>query len=622
MIPLQKIYNRCNKEYIHLYSLLFIYIPRIPAILRNIWCLYNDTWEKQSNAPVGAFSQVDMGYRAWYDKIAQDYSTRGRFGYAWDDGLGMGMGPRCYNSWMTYLLLQKMGVVRYCVAGYILMVFAATVTAWLLCGVIWGGVVGAICAISPLLISYFTHAGKPEMLWWPFSFVALALLLTGNYFAAGLLWSLLAYCNLSCSLMLVMYCGLFAVVRSIHDAQILPFLFALLPGGLKVAVRLFFMYRSGFMVAITQEQAGIWHRPFLPSLGELFELLPFTGAMICAWVVAGEPTLFLLWLNAIIMCWSNWRILYHNDPESITLCLMSISLAACLYAGTLFGLLFVFWLLFPYLTILPLSRDALPFESFRLSEMHLARNFPCFSPVSQRYLPQALDNFFSTIPDGARILAEFDGDPRSGSPLRSFWTWLDYFLPLRNVDLSNEIYTRFVNKELCKDQFEHFHHNGMTSLQMLSLATQLGASHVIAYSPEMKNALEHAGFRLIAKTHSSEFSDEKFFLPIPQQFFFLLATPGSPSLIDGITTYKRAGSALYWKGKAEQRYRIRYNYSPSFVARQGGKLLSINSYQPFTGVNTQFMEITSQSDDEILLWYRPFPSWVPDCICHFFSKRH
>lgn len=619
----QKIKNRYRKEYAHVYAFLFVYLPRIPYVFQQIWHIGSGAWEKQHGCRLGGFGPIDAGFRSWYAKIARDYKVRGRFGYAWDDGLGMALGPRCYNSWVTYWLLRKLGPARYCAAGHLLMILTVAGVTWLFSGPGWGLVAGSICAVSPLIITYFTHVGKTEILWWPVALAALALLFDGSYAAAGLLWSLLAFCSLSCALTVVLYCGIFVLFRSIGDGQFIPLALGLLPGCLKVLFRLFFMYRSGFMAAIAQEQTGLWRRPYLPGMGELYDMLPFTASMVCAWWVSGDSVMLLALFNVLALSWANWRILYHNDQQSIVLCLFCVSLPACLYAGTVLGLLFVCWQIFPPLATLPLplNRSSLSVESFPEHEGTLARQFPCFSPVGRDYLPEGLKAFFAVIPDGSRILTEFIGDPRSGNPLRALWNWLDYTLPERRIDLVNEEYTRFTNRDLSQKVLAAFHPAGMDNSQMLATVRALGVSHVIAHSSEMVAALKQAGFCLITQLKTDEVKEEAAFLGAPPCLFFLLQAPGDPALIEGVSEFRCFGSALYWNGKAGQTYRIRYRFDSSFTARQNDKNVPLGSYRPFTDIDTRFMELTAPEGGEIMLWFRPFPLWMPDWVCCGFSKN-
>ena len=607
------------------FSALFgVYMPRLHQIWGQLLYFYTGKWEKDHGAGLGAFSSVDAGFRGWYAKVARDYQVRGRFGYVWDDGLGMPLGPRWYHSWVTYWLLGRLGIARMAGVGHLLFIAAAAAGAWLLAGPAWGAAALALCAISPQLIVYFTHVGKPEVFWWPAALLTAALLLHGDYAAAGLCWSFIAFCNLPCALTLVLYGGLFCLVRSVHDAQFPVFFACLLPGVAKAGFRLFSMYRAGGMGSLFTEQMNLVKFPWLPSAGEIRQAAPFALAMLFSFLASGEPSFLLLAFNALILLWANWRFLYHNDPQSIHLCMLCFSLAACAHAGTVAGALFVFFQVFPLFSELRLPPHCAgrPAQA-KEAETAVARSFPCFSPMPSGFLPEPAARFFEAIPDGSRFMAEYGGGLGDGSasPLAALWDWTRPTLSDRGIEFVNEPYLRAENRKLHYKILMHFTPETMTPQQILAVPKTLGSSCVLAFTRQSVGTLTSAGFTLKAHIAVRDFYELGPYLHLPMRSFFLLQTPGTVSTVEGASAVAIRGSALRWQAVAGRTYTVRYRYAEGFVALQGSERIPIEPFRPFPGIDTFFFRLTAPCDGEIVLWFRPFPAFFPDWLCRFLSKR-
>jgi hypothetical protein len=71
-----------------------------------------------------AFSPLDLRFRGWYNKIGNDFYSRGRFGYIWDNGLGMPAADLTYNNYLTYTLLRIIGTQHYMFFGYLCLTLA------------------------------------------------------------------------------------------------------------------------------------------------------------------------------------------------------------------------------------------------------------------------------------------------------------------------------------------------------------------------------------------------------------------------------------------------------------------------------------------------------------------
>ena len=144
-------------------------IFKIPKTLRVVFEAFRPGGFGVADRDFWAFNRSDAGFRPWYTKIANDYHSQGRFGYVWDDGLGMPLGVRIYNNWGTYKLLHLLGHRWMMALGYVLMILAIIILVSLHFGILIGILAGVIAAGSPLLIVSYTHFGKPEMFWWAFT---------------------------------------------------------------------------------------------------------------------------------------------------------------------------------------------------------------------------------------------------------------------------------------------------------------------------------------------------------------------------------------------------------------------------------------------------------------------
>lgn len=138
---------------LHGWPLLF----KLPCTLRVLFEALRPGGFGIAASDFWAFSQIDAAFRPWYSEIARDYHTQGRFGYVWDDGLGMSLDVRIYNNLTTYKLLHWLGARRMMASGYLLMV--VMLALW--CGWRfnpWVGIaVGVLAAGGSLIVGTITY---------------------------------------------------------------------------------------------------------------------------------------------------------------------------------------------------------------------------------------------------------------------------------------------------------------------------------------------------------------------------------------------------------------------------------------------------------------------------------
>jgi hypothetical protein len=590
-------------------------ILKLPYTLRSVYEAFRPDGGNLAEKDFWAFGPRDAGFRPWYLKIARDYHTQGRFGYVWDDGLGMPLGARIYNNLATYNLLYWLGTRRMMGLGFIIMVVScALLIGWQIN--LWVGlVVGVLGAGSPLLIGSYTHLGKPEVFWWGFAVPTIFFLLSGSPLLAGLLWSLIACANLSVSVMLALVLG-FPILFLLSGGELFLLMLGTLPGIIKHGTRGIYMWRTGFLTSLASEQSRLWKRPWYPLSLEVVVWLPFMASIALSayasqQIVVGGALL----LSTLGLYWVNFRVIYLNDEQSFHLALWVIGLCYAAATHSIFALL-------PIIALTYIRPSLCGFPNIELESvtskpnswhqrLHRAKlqmqYYPRINPISF-YQPPQLAAFFACIPDQVRILLESDGDPRSGSRFRGFEQWMEHFLPTRQVDLANEMYTRFVEPELVDQYLTNFNADKMSIMEMKTLCQALGVSYVITHSSSTKEALEDIGFVSIAQVDLVELSSFRSLFAVPPVMLSLLKNPEDVTVISPAVSWKRSGNDLSWNGKAGQTYLVRYRYHTQFLASQDHHQIPVERYMPLNEIPCCFVQVRAVIDGQIVLKF--CPKWM------------
>jgi len=588
-------------------------IFKIPRTLRILFEAFRPGGYGIADKDFWAFSRVDAGFRPWYTKIARDYETQGRFGYVWDDGLGMPLGVRIYNNLGTYKILYWLGHRRMMALGYTLMLLSNVILVSSHFGLLIGVLTGLIAAGSPLLIASYTHFGKPEMFWWAFTIPVIYLGLAGQGLWAGLGWSILTVFNLSVSYMIILLLGPALLIALFLHGTLLVGLAGVIPGIGKNIIRLTYMWRSGFMGRITSEQARLWKRPLRPQISELILWFPFLLSVALATYVSASPIvgIFII-IFGIGVNWFNYRVIYLNDPQSFNIAFWVIGLVFACISHSLCALLAIALMLYvnPNLYGFPLPEaetnpDMDKLERWMSNVNKAMRIFPALAPLSLPR-PTELMHFFDQIPNGARLIAESDGDPRTKSRFRAFWQWTEEFLPARQIDLVSEMYTRAVEPELVDKYLTPFNAQQMTLDEMKRICQTLGVSYIVTYTKETAALLEEAGYHSIASVNLATLDD---FLAaianVPPVELNLFKISTSETIIAPAVSWSLKANELTWSAHANQAYVIRYRYSPEFRAYQNGQALAVTPIKPMSDLPLRFMQVTAVMDGPITLKFHP-----------------
>jgi hypothetical protein len=527
----------------------------------------------------------------------------------------MPLGARIYNNFATYKLLYWLGTRRMMVLGFAIMVLSCTLlVGWQINP--WAGlIVGILATGSPLLIGSYTHLGKPEIFWWGIAVPATLILFSGSPLLAGLLWSLIAWVNLSVSVILVLMVGP-AILFLMSGGELFILMLGTLPGVVKHGVRGVYMWRTGLLTSLTGEQSRLWKRPWYPIPKELILWLPFVLSIALSAYTAQQLVVGgVLILSTLGLYWVNFRVIYLNDEQSFHLALWVIGIC---YAAATHSML----ALLPLIALAYVSPSLCGFPPVELgllaSEPNLWRrrlqrvklqmqDYPALKPISF-YQPSQLMAFFDSIPKGARILIESDGDPRTGSRFRGFEQWMEHFLPVRQVDLVNEMYTRVVEPELVDKYLTKFSAEKMLANEMKALCQTLGVSYVITHSKSTTQSLKSVGFQPIAEMDMVEFDVFRKIFSVPSVTITLLKNPEDVTVISPFVSWQRGGNKLCWMAKSGETYIVRYRYNDQFRATLEGSQISVEKCKLFDGVSTCVMRIKADMDGLIDLEFQP--RWI------------
>lgn len=591
----------------------WLLVLRIPHTLIMLLRAFRSGGHGISNPDFWAFSRTNARYQAWYNKVARDYHTQGRFGFAWEDGLGMALGPRYYNSWVTYALLYRLGARRMMAFGYLCMIVAVTMLFVLLFEW-WGGVAaGILIAGSPLYAISYTHRGKPEAFWW-----AMVPLVVFNAFVdpglqTGLWWSFIAFVNLPLSMMLVLLAGPAVIVHALQQGCLLAVLLGTLPGILKHGLRCLPALRSRLFSTIVSDLTRTTHRRLCPSPVELVWCVPFGLSIAASGFASGKYLIAgLLLLVGWAIYYFNAHILTLNDYGSFHNAYFSVALGFAAAVGSPLAVVGLLLLAYNHPHVCkrdPPLREMPETDPLRWHLSNAWGTIKAFPDVTCVRLPQpeALMEFFKQLPNGARIMAESEGDPYTESLFVPFWVWTQDVLPDRQISLANEVYTRIAEPEFFQRYLISFRGGLLPPDQMKHICRQLGVSFVVAHTQETAETLQAIGCQVAGVVELEKLEDFRRIVACPPATLRLLRMPSPASVVDPPTPWERKGNTMRWNAKKGQTYQIRFRHHPSFCANQDDHSLAVEPYRPFEELRLTFMKVTATSDGPLSLQF--VPSW-------------
>lgn len=592
-------------------------LSRIPLTWKTLLTIFFGQWEKANKVKLYSFSPQDIGFRGWYNKLANDFHSRGRFGYIWDNGLGMAASDLTYNNLATYTLLRVFGTRCFMAIGFISML--TVIATIIFIGIKTPIALFAIILIgaSPLFVACFTRLGKPEFTICSISLAAIYLIINGKYLEAGLIWSIISFINLPESIMLIIYAGILGLIQSVVDKEFIILLTGMTPGIVKLTFRLAPMWISGAMQNLTEQQTKVWsNKSWRPKRNEIFFLTFFIISLLIVIIMNNNAYAAIALATGSIAFLANTRIIYYNDPLIILMYIWMIALATACFSDNISALFPLIVFLYPPLTYLsytplPQETNSPPMHKNERDLLALLQ-YPCLTPMPYIY-PIQLIKFHNILPRYARFLTEFDGDPRTESNLRSFWCWGDHARESKTLNLANSMYLRIQEKELNDNVITRLRIPEMSGKQIDKTLKKLGASYIVAYSDITVIGLVDQKYKI---RFICDLGQEKEFcalLGIEPRKLFLLEAPEERCVVGGATDLRIEGSTLTWTAKKSMTYQIRYRHLPGFSATLNGKPLKLTPYRPFAESPTTFMSVRTDDNGELRVHFKGhiFPS-LPD----------
>lgn len=581
-------------------------LPKTIAVLAKTFLLVE---ENLKGRHFFAFGSVDQRFRTWYNKIARDFKEKGRFGYAWLDGLGMPLGDRIYNNWATYFMVAELGNLHALGISFLLFMCGIMVLVSMQLGLLTSILYSLLILASPLVIAFFTHLGKPERIWWWLMVPFLYFAFTEYGLITGGIWSFIALVNFPLAATSALLVFPWLVYHSLRDGYFWMLVIAVLPGVIKTLVRLYAMVRSGYAQKIAMNQSGAWQRPLLPQPEELVWYIPYLLTLGCAMFESGQWLPILMGgLPPLLLYWANHRGFYLNDEQTFHFSLFLTGIILCILTQSTLGLFFTLLLAYTHPTLCTFPKPLGVWKRDRIKENITAigkyqfERYPDLALLAYK-IPDALTRFLDQIPANARICAEPDGDPRLGTQFRIFWQYLDQYFVQRGIDNIFEEYINYSEPEITWKYFIAF--EALQPAQIEQFCSALGISYFITFSRKCAQVFSDISYNKIASIPGSEFEEFSALLTAPSVDLTLWKNAKAVSVIDPLVSWHIQGNQLQWYAQKGNIYHVRYRYHKNFAAYIQDKEIGITPYQPLEDLPLQFMQIQADQSGQIMLRFHP-----------------
>lgn len=621
---------------------LLLRTPRTVARLLAVFAGRQPASDGVKDGPLAGFTESDAWYRPYYRRLARTLRIHGRFGYAFEWCFGLVLGDLYFINGLAYRLYARLGDRASTAIGLLL----ATAIPLALAGiglagggsaaVVWLAVYLWVLAGSPALGIDYLDFGKPEYFWWPFAAILGFLLFTGQFPAAGLLWSGLVVFSLPVAVLSAALLGpaVLAQMLAAGGAEILlpeigSFLAGAIPGlGLILG-------RVGMSLHLKDVSGGIMSgqkfREAKNLAAQINDELPFLLPLPLCLLVAGLEGLPLLPFAVLaataaalyLINQRHWKI---NDPAAFDLAAFATfwSLAAaCGGPWTLLATLTM--LLRPRTSYLghPAEGGLLPLlggtpwrqidwvAACESSQRQLAY-FPLayFRDIRAPLMPSA-DAMAEAMPPHSRLMVETDGHMRFENPaLRAFNTILWESLSKHAQELVNDDHAVTTAADLIDYPLSCINAGRMSGAEIAGICQRLGVRFLLVRTPATQEAMLREGWSIAAVLQLGERDHLRVLNLPPRTRFVLLRAPADNpdyDVIPGAGELKYSPNRIAWTAKAGQAYTIRYRYHRYFRATQNGRHLPIEAVKPFEGKGLTFMRVAAPADGPIELRFRiPF----------------
>lgn len=584
---------------------------------------------------VYAFSSFDLWLRTYYNKLVRNFRQVGRFGYVWDEGLGFPMGPRFGSNLGTYAVYGALSAQGFGLVSLSLFILFMVLTG------VSAARFGLTLAISLLLFaspnivfSLAAYRVKPEVIWWSLAIPALFSALNHHWTEVWGVLGVLLLMNTSVSVLLgILLAPLWTWSVSQGAYVFGPDLLLLAPGLVVRSWRFASAFLDGNLGATLREQRATQKNEAGKERGRLKpdEAVRRSGSVIITALFLTALLALASWrdpsrvlaLTAPLLIFHVVNSFWFKLADSVTnqLALVCMLVAATLHSGAWLGLLGVYLVAYQYpaqsawrimdrrpedttRAIDAVSRQADLEEAIAFMR-EVYREYPWFEPMPFPK-PDAIVEFLAQIPDGARILMEGDGDPRSGTRFGRFHNWTYEILAPRQIEFVNHTFIiRMVEPEFSDRYLDRFGAPHLSGARMREICDRIGVSYVIAFSPGTVRALRESGYRVVRTIHYREFIDLARLLLMPEADLVLMANPDEPGLLVPPANLVRKGNTVSWPATQGTSYLLRYRYFPGFKAHQNGRRLPVHPTAVFPDLPLKFMTLRAEADGEVMVTFNP-----------------
>lgn len=602
----------------------------VPRILRTLWRVVQALRPGGMGIPSSslfAFSEMDVRTRPWYRKIARDIAQRGRAGFVWDDGFGTPMGTRFYNNSISFALYRTLGDRGYTAASILLFMLGILSPA-MLAGVPLIGI--ALCLLllgSPLFLVSQIHLAKPEVLWWGFLAPLLFFAWSGQWLAAGIVFSIVAFGNFAAASLFGSALGLALIVFWPGAADAVMLVLGMMPGLVKTLLRVIPFIRAGLLESLAREQSDA-----APAAGTgaasrirllfgrdmLFYGFFFFGALLLTVIPSEAPLRFLAYGALTWMIYfAGQKLFYLNDPQSFWLWHLGLLAAVVLLNPSIPGVLGVALLAYmhPAYCAMPLPETVS--ASYRgwsrwvaqgRQSRDLLGSFPYLDPIRAETVTDPLEQLFANVPPGTRILMESQSHSRDMAGYRTFVQLCDELLPGRDIELVPDEYVRIYSLDLFQQVISRFNAES-GSAELLDVARTVGAFFALVYSPAFAATLSEAGYTEAARLRYDDLSERtRRLMQLPEGDLVLYQAPVEAGHVSPPVRHAVHRNRISWPAREGQAYTVRYTYHPQFEARQEGIAIPVRAVAAAPDSTTKFMQIEARAEGTLVLEFRG--TWI------------
>jgi hypothetical protein len=596
----------------------------------RLFCLLSPSHQEIENKNFFGFGNKHFISSAHitYWKRAVDINSFGRFGYAWNECLGIKMSNQFYVNTITFKLYYFLGPLMYYLIGLIsFYVVIYMIGLWQLG---WASSLLFSTAVvgSPLIVHCFTVCNKPEIVWYLLVPLAVFLALQDHLLSTGLVWSILVAANFGAASMVIVFGGLGVLYQAAVAGKLAALLIGIGPGVMIILIRM------ALAIALDDAARGVARNMacqrtapvrWKPNFSETILGITFSSALLLSGI---ELNCFAM-ATIVALCGtlSNYirtRTYWVNDEQSFIMSYLTFacgfSLSAASWGALIMTLIMAYWLIpstgsksVLYDRMYYLHDPTAGWPVILKSLGNVIKRFPEISSHSAIFTP-GLANIFLMIDPQSRVLYEWKGMlnqlPDGAFPSRSLWAWTDTILLERQVEIANQESILAHDPDFCIQYLQYLSALHRDAAYIEDVCRRVGARYFIALTPETRALLTTPGngFTEIASFDLGELSEDerKRLQAVPATLSLLELTAAPPAIVSPPCVWSRSGNTLTIEATAGTEYRIRYRHSRFFTARQGVHRLAVESDPAFPKAGMRFMRVRAVRDGPLSVTFSLF----------------